>query len=125
MKEKIEEMLNFQKMLDNSIESEYGLEYGKDAKYNLEGLKRALFDELGELNHEDKKSWCWWKKTQHEVDRNKLLEELVDCFHFSLSIAYHESQHYKFNEDVANLIKEDKMTNLMNFIQSILILKKK
>ena len=49
----------------------------------------ALIDEIGELTHELKGDWCWWKKTQKPVDRNKLLEELVDVWHFALSYYNH------------------------------------
>jgi dimeric dUTPase (all-alpha-NTP-PPase superfamily) len=44
----------------------------------------ATLDEIGELTHELKGDWCWWKKSQKPVDRNKVLEELVDVFHFVL-----------------------------------------
>ena len=49
----------------------------------------ALIDEIGELTHELKGDWCWWKKTQKPVDRNKVLEELVDVWHFALSYHNH------------------------------------
>lgn len=45
----------------------------------------AILDELGELNHELKASWCWWKKSQKPIDRMKVLDELVDVLHFVLS----------------------------------------
>lgn len=88
MIQKINEMLKMQQALDGAIEKEHGLEYGK-GRYTLEGLKLALLDELGEVNHENKGNWCWWKKTQAPVNREKLLEELVDSLHFALCIAYH------------------------------------
>ena len=96
MLEQLKELSQMQQALDASIENEYGLVYGT-GKYNLNGLKRALHDELGELNHEDKASWCWWKKNQKEVDRDNLLEELVDCWHFALSIDYHENEFIKLS----------------------------
>lgn len=49
----------------------------------------ALIDEIGELIHELKGDWCWWKQTQVPVDRTKVLEELVDVWHFTLSINNH------------------------------------
>ena len=79
MKEKLLEMLEMQKALNQNILEEYGNE-----KYTWDNLLHALFDELGELNHELKAKWCWWKKTQKPVDREKLLEEYVDCIHFGL-----------------------------------------
>jgi dimeric dUTPase (all-alpha-NTP-PPase superfamily) len=45
----------------------------------------ALVDEIGEVNHELKKLWCYWRENQSEVDRKKLLEELADCLHFAMS----------------------------------------
>ena len=34
----------------------------------------ASFDELGEVNHEMKAEWCYWKKSQEPVNRDKLKE---------------------------------------------------
>ena len=79
MKEKLLEMLEMQKALNQNILEENG-----DEKYTWDNLLHALFDELGELNHELKAKWGWWKKTQKPVDREKLLEEYVDCIHFGL-----------------------------------------
>lgn len=45
----------------------------------------AILDEVGELTHELKGDWCWWKKTQAPVDDKKVLGELVDIWHFVLS----------------------------------------
>lgn len=98
----LNEMIEMQKALDSAIEKEFKLEYGIDRRYTLEGLKIALLDEIGEMIHESKANWCWWKKTQKPVDREKLLEELVDCYHFALSIAYHE--HYEFSKEAINYL---------------------
>ena len=38
----------------------------------------ALIDEIGEVNHELKKMWCYWRENQPKVDREKLLEELSE-----------------------------------------------
>ena len=80
----IDEMLELQRKYDDAVYKEFGCEYNRDK------VRLALFDELGEVNHELKKEWCWWKKTQKPVDREKVLEEIVDCFHFALSIVNHE-----------------------------------
>lgn len=61
----------------------------------------ALIDEIGELTHELKGDWCWWKKTQAPVDREKVLEELVDVWHFVLSIENH-SIYDKCNSQIMN-----------------------
>lgn len=76
----IKEMLQMQSKLDEAIMKEYGL-------YTIyeEKLSFAILDEVGELTHELKGNWCWWKKTQPIVDNAKVLEELVDVWHFVLS----------------------------------------
>lgn len=76
----IKEMLQMQAKLDEAIMKEYGLEEIEEEKLNM-----AILDEIGELTHELKGNWCWWKKTQPKVDRKKVLGELVDVWHFVLS----------------------------------------
>lgn len=78
--ELIKEMLQMQTKLDEAIMKEYGL-YTIDEK----NLSFAILDEVGELTHELKGNWCWWKKTQPPVDGEKVLCELVDIWHFVLS----------------------------------------
>ena len=78
--ELIKEMLKMQAKLDKAIMDEYGLEELDEGKLNL-----AILDEVGELTHELKGNWCWWKKTQPQVDKSKVLGELVDVWHFVLS----------------------------------------
>lgn len=64
--ELIKEMLQMQAELDKSIMSAYGL-----TEINKENLRMAILDEVGELTHELKGDWCWWKKTQAPVDDKK------------------------------------------------------
>lgn len=78
--ELIKDMLKRQEKLDKSIMSAYGLKKITDDK-----LAFAILDEVGELTHELKGDWCWWKKTQPPVDMGKVLGELVDIWHFVLS----------------------------------------
>lgn len=80
----IKEMLQMQKKLDEAIMKEYGLTCIDEEK-----LRFAIIDEVGELTHELKGNWCWWKKTQAPVDRKKVLGELVDIWHFVLSWQNH------------------------------------
>lgn len=75
MKDKIIEMLKMQEVLDNSF-----LQYMGNDKLDVEKVRMALFDELGEVNHEMKAKWCYWKKSQKPVDRDKLKEELSDVW---------------------------------------------
>lgn len=80
----IKEMLQMQAKLDEAIMKEYGLTCIDEEK-----LRFAIIDEVGELTHELKGDWCWWKKTQAPVDRKKVLGELVDIWHFVLSWQNH------------------------------------
>lgn len=82
--ELIKEMLHKQAELDKSIMSAYGL-----TEIDEEKLSFAILDEVGELTHELKGNWCWWKKTQAPVDDKKVLGELVDVWHFVLSYQNH------------------------------------
>lgn len=81
----LNEMITMQHHLDRVVEKRNG--------ENLEDIFNgnqkdrwlcAILDEIGELNHEVKKYWCWWKKSQQEVNQDKALEELVDIWHFVL-----------------------------------------
>lgn len=81
----INEMLNMQKNLDREI-----LEKKEHAdRFDLDNLDLAIIDEVGELTHELKSEWCWWKDTQKRVESDKVLGELVDIWHFVLM------KHYK------------------------------
>lgn len=78
--ELIKKMLQMQSKLDEAIMKEYGLDEIDEEKLNM-----AILDEVGELTHELKANWCWWKKSQAPVDNEKVLGELVDIWHFILS----------------------------------------
>ncbi len=80
----VEDMIKMQRALDKAIYDEHKV------SFNEEKCKLAMIDEIGEFNHELKATWCWWKKTQAPVDRDKALEELVDIWHFALSLTYHK-----------------------------------
>lgn len=75
----IETMLKKQDELNSAIMKEFGL-----TTISKEQIDLATLDEMGEFTHELKGDWCWWKKSQEPVDRNKVLEELADVFHFVL-----------------------------------------
>lgn len=68
--ELIRKMLKMQAKLDEAIMKEYGL-YTIDE----EKLSFAILDEVGELTHELKGNWCYWKKTQPPVDGEKVLTD--------------------------------------------------
>lgn len=73
-------MFQMQRTLNENILNEFGEEAMTEEKLEL-----AIIDELGELTHELKGDWCWWKKTQKHVDRKRVLEELVDVYHFVMT----------------------------------------
>lgn len=75
----IETMLKKQDELNSAIMKEFGL-----TAISKEQIDLATLDEIGEFTHELKGDWCWWKKSQEPVNRNKALEELADVFHFVL-----------------------------------------
>ena len=124
MKEKLLEMLEMQKALNENILKEHG-----DEKYTDDNLYHALLDELGELNHELKAEWCWWKNTQKPVDRDKVLEEYVDCIHFGLcrllrhggtlpKVAHDVMEDYKFFVSHSIL----RVHSIMDFIADVIYL---
>lgn len=83
------DMLQMQEKLDEHMFQRSGVSYEqllrpKGQPY-AQPYRLAIMDELGELNHELKGEWCWWKQTQPPVDREKVLGELVDVLHFVLS----------------------------------------
>lgn len=51
----------------------------------VDQLEKAFDKACGELAHELKGDWCWWKKTQPPVDGQRVLEELVDIWHFVMT----------------------------------------
>lgn len=83
--EMLKEMAKMQEALDEAL-LEKGRQLGKIEEFDRDRCTFALIDELGEMVHELKGDWCWWKATQKPVDRQKVLEELVDVWHFTLSL---------------------------------------
>lgn len=79
----VKELFETQKDLDEEILKKHEI-----SKLQLDAVQQALLDEVGELNHELKATWCWWKLTQPPVNRANVLEELVDCLHFCLIYDY-------------------------------------
>lgn len=77
--EMFETMLKKQEELNSDIMKEFGL-----TTISKEQIDMATLDEIGEFTHELNGDWCWWKKSQEPVNRNKALEELADIFHFVL-----------------------------------------
>lgn len=112
MNDRLKEMLEMQKALDESIISQH------NATVNPEMIRIAMLDEIGELTHELKGDWCWWKKTQAPVNEEKVLEELVDVWHFALSLHNHATELF-FDDDcciprINNYIRDVDYTNIVS-----------
>ena len=92
----IKNMLDMQRRLDDKVEEVHNCTIG------IKNLEMALLDEIGELTHELKYTWCWWKKTQAPVDKEGVLEELIDVLHFALSYEnqYGLSTHVTYEEQI-------------------------
>lgn len=90
IREQLTQMFLMQETLNQNILKEFG----QDAM-TKEKLQLAIIDELGELTHELKGNWCWWKKTQKPVDRKRVLEELVDVYHFVMTWEMFKRVEYK------------------------------
>lgn len=106
--EMINDMIKMQRALDEAIYKEHEVEFDE------EKCLLAMIDEIGEFNHEVKSTWCWWKKTQEPIDRDKALEELVDIWHFALCLTYHYYDRHKGEYELYEykLGKEEKLTSL-------------
>lgn len=114
MKEKVLEILKMQEALDNSF-----MKYMDNDKLDIEKVRMALFDELGEVNHEMKAEWCYWKKSQKPVNRDKLKEELSDVWHFALTL-HRLKNGFTFKNGVLNGIKwVDECTSWFGIIEII------
>ena len=80
MIEQLKELLEMQRALDDSILKDKGIMY-----YPKEKVQIALFVELGELMNELPTRFKYWKSSAVD-NREKALEEYVDCLHFALSL---------------------------------------
>lgn len=107
----IKEMLHKQAELDKSIMSAYGLE-----EIDEENLRIAILDEVGELTHELKGEWCWWKKTQAPVDMRKVLGELIDVWHFVLSWQNHFKNGEEGMMNASTVVRNSK--RILNLIKT-------
>lgn len=93
----LEEMFDQQRRLNEVVERRNNVNL---VSVNIHGdLDLAIIDEIGELNHELKGIWCWWKKSQPPVDYGKVLGELVDIWHFVMT-------RYLVNRNITVALKE-------------------
>jgi dimeric dUTPase (all-alpha-NTP-PPase superfamily) len=93
IREQLKEMFQMQRTLNENILNEFGEEAMTEGKLEL-----AIIDELGELTHELKGDWCWWKKTQPPVNRKRVLEELVDVYHFVMTWEMLDNENLKIED---------------------------
>lgn len=106
MKEKLLEMLQMQQSLNERILKEHGTEKCTD-----DNLYYALLDEIGELNHELKAEWCWWKKTQSAINYGRVLEEYIDCIHFGLCMLLKDPDYYQKLDSIVYAYEHFKVRN--------------
>lgn len=94
--EMLNEMLKMQDELNKQIMKEKSLTCIDENELSL-----AILDEIGELNHELKGLWCWWKDTQSLPIREKVLEEEVDIFHFVMT-----KELIRYKGDIHRIVKD-------------------
>ena len=88
MIEQLKELLEMQKVLDQSIFDKKGI-----TKYPKQNMQIALFVELGELMNELPTKFKHWKSSAVD-NREKALVEYVDCLHFCLSLTNYNKEDY-------------------------------
>ena len=84
--EMLMEMFKLQLEEDQKVQQEFGITYEElleEGKYF-----HALLDVLGEISHESKPFWCWWKKDAKKFDRDKILEEFLILLGYLLHYRY-------------------------------------
>ena len=123
MIEQLKELLEMQRVLDESIFKEHWI-----TEYPKENMQIALFVELGELMNELPTWFKHWKKSAVD-NREKALVEYVDCLHFALSLTNNEKEWfdkdlslspdiYDYNSHQITLIAEMRTSAIMkNIIQ--------
>lgn len=74
------ELWKRQKILDDTFD-----EKPTGKKRTRTELRISYFDELGELTHEMKPNWNWWKIKNAPINLSLVQEELSDVLHFYLS----------------------------------------
>lgn len=80
--DKLTQMYGMQKALDERIIAERGIE--KDMSEWVVGLTIAMESEIDEIRREV--NWKWWKNAK-EIDKDALQGEVIDMWHFLLSLS--------------------------------------
>ena len=82
MNDKLQEMYEMQKALDSRIIEERGIDKTTDEW--VAGLTIAMESEIDEIRREV--NWKWWKNPK-EIDKDALQGEVIDMWHFLLSLS--------------------------------------
>lgn len=95
-------MLKMQSKLDKAIMDEYGLD-----KIDEDKLSLAILDEVGELTHELKGKWCWWKSCDYSEDTyRRTVTEFKKKWFKQTKIDVQKQIESKFEQTKDELIKE-------------------
>lgn len=80
-------MNDFKEQFEHIRKQQYDLDKRilNGAEYPVDKMRIALFVELGELMNELPTYFKYWKKTSVD-NKEKALEEYVDCLHFTVSL---------------------------------------
>lgn len=79
--DKLEHIFLLQEKLDTKISEKHQINYSVETWIEKEIL--AIISELGEVLGET--NFKWWKNSQ-EINREALKEEIIDVFHFLISL---------------------------------------
>ncbi|OLF86374.1 dUTPase [Bacillus paralicheniformis] len=82
MKDKLNEIFEMQVALDSRIISERSIDKTTDEW--VVGITLAMESEIDEIRREV--NWKWWKNPK-EIDREALQGEVIDMWHFLLSLS--------------------------------------
>lgn len=107
---KLKELLDMQEKLDNKVIEVHKLEDKPSEELQEERLL-ALMVEIGELSNEIE-CFKYWKKNKRS-NKEKQLEELADCLHFTLSLMNMNGAKYKdmeLSEVRADFIQGESLT---------------
>jgi len=81
----LDNLYALQRVLDNEVQKKLSPDYEIGSYYDIDNTIYAFHTEVHELANEVGFFKFW--KHSHEMDRSKVLEELIDGIHFLLSLA--------------------------------------
>lgn len=80
--DKLDKIFSLQSMLNDNIKEKRNIDGFEGEKW-VEKFALAMYIEMGEMLSET--NYKWWKN-EKEIDKDALKEEIVDVFHFFVSI---------------------------------------